>query len=84
MKIYRKNVNKTAESIVNKICNNGDVIIVEISKAAYDWLYMNAGSLANLVEKLLSDRLGGEYYVVINREKDYDYSMHVEWYKVNN
>ena len=32
MKIYRKNVNKTAESIVNKICNNGDVIIVEISK----------------------------------------------------
>lgn len=83
MKIYRKNPNKTAESIVNEICNNGNAITVEISKAAYDWLYMNANSLANLVEELLSDRLGGEYYVVITREKDYDYSMHIECNKVN-
>ena len=83
MRIYRKNPNKTAENIVNEIYVNGDNITVEISKAAYDWLYLNANLLANLVEELLSDRLGGEYYVVITREKDYDYSMHIECNKVN-
>lgn len=83
--IYKSNPNKTAQSIVDSICNNKKNITVGISKDGYDWLYMNANSLAHLVEELLADRLGGEYYVVITREKEYgEYIMHVEYNEVTN
>lgn len=85
MRVYQKNLNKTAESIVNEILRYDGLygMSFDISKAAYDWLYMNANSLASLVEEVLSDKLGGEYYVVVERYMDNgDYSMHVEYNKV--
>ena len=81
MRIYTKNLNKTAESIVSSIINGTKGF--KISKAAYDWLYMNANSLSSLVEELLSDKLGGYYYVVIDREKRFgEYWMYVDYNEV--
>lgn len=86
MRIYRKNLNKTAESIVGlikegkdaKIAPNGMEFIYELtSYEAYRWLKMNANPLAELVEELLDDK----YKVVItpNYGERVDCGMYIEW-----
>ena len=69
MKIYSTNLNKTAQAVVSELKNGGN-FRTYVSKQAYDWLQMNANSLASLVEELLNDELGCENYVVITREKE--------------
>jgi hypothetical protein len=77
MRIYRKDANRTANAIAEVIKKSELWGTSErISKEAYDWLYMNANSLAQLVEELLND----DYTVWIEREKEYgEYGMHIEW-----
>ena len=81
MKIYKKNPNRTAQEIANEIKKNdrygfGDTI----TKEGYDWLYMHANSLAQLVEELLDNK----YYVSIGRGKEYgEYEIQVEWREID-
>ena len=80
MRVYQKDANRTANAIAELIKKSNEVATDErISKGAYDWLYMNANSLASLVEKLLDyTRI-----VAITREKEYgEYFIHIEWYRV--
>lgn len=86
MRFYKKDLNKTAEYIISTILGyEGVAMSFDISKDAYDWLYLNANSLANLIEELLNDKLGKKHYVVVHRYKDDygDYSMYVEFNEIN-
>lgn len=81
MRVYQKDINRTANAIAEVI--KRDKVATQdyerISKGAYDWLYMNANSLASFVEKLLDYTS----IVAITREKEYgEYFMRIDWYRV--
>lgn len=80
MRVYKKDMDKTANTIAEIIKKSDEVATYErISKETYDWLYMNANPIAYMVEKLLNHR----YVVGITREKENgEYFMHIGWYVV--
>ena len=81
MRIYKKNPNRTAQEIANEIKKSDRYGFWDtITKEGYDWLYMHANSIAQLVEELLDNK----YYIVITREKDNGlYTINVQWNEID-
>lgn len=82
MRVYQKDINRTANAIAEVIKKSDKFGTDErISKGAYDWLKFNGASLASLVEELFDDDDKVKYYVFIEEFKLYgEYYMHIDFF----